>query len=797
MAPQTEDVESENLFELIGTIDTKALIRAGELHLRTVSENVPDTVEGYLLAVKHLMCKIKKEQDLLDPKDPQYRFKLNRAFKKDLEPIKTTEPNETWLWMWENRLDLQDILDPSVNSRLTYFGIVQLEQTYLLRSSANSPILELPHFLFLRVACALHFPNFSQVHQHYMDMINLKSIPASPTLFNAGLTISQMSSCFLLVMGDSLLSIEHKKFCMSLISKYNGASGFSVSDLRSGSAIGHNGIADGILPNLIVVDKSILYVNQHGHRPGAAQGCLAIWHVDIHRHIEATKKTGNVAHRVAKLDTSIGCYDLFFDRVDKDENWSLFDPAQFFDANHEPMLGSIFGKEFEKMYTDAEKAGKARKTVSARALLDLIGEVAMESGRPFMINLDAINRKSNMKNVGPVKSLNLCQEIALPADEERIPSCNLGSICLRMLVDPITKKFDWKELGRLSEEQVINLNAVIDRNFYPLPEIEFANRETRPIGIGFQGAIDAILQMDMIYDSPEADRWMEMVVACASFNALKKSCDLAEKDGPYSRFEGSPYSQGKYQFDLWNDEAREKGLPEREIIEPAEWGQIEESWDQLRAMIIKIGLRNSQILTSQPTSSVSTITGNGEAWEAFYTNIFTRRTQNGSYLQVNAYLQKDLEDLGLWNGDTVDWIRGQSGSIQGLTEMVDTVDPKIIARLQYLERKHRTIFEYSKKVIIRQAAIRGHYIDGSQSTNLHFAKSEVEQFTAAIVYANKMRNKTLAYFTRTLPAQDAIKFTVSKSEGKLKIQRNMSVERTASDQEAAMCYKGVDCASCQ
>ena len=789
------DPEEFEIADLIGKYDYKQLLRAGNLRMQMLYRKGSKDFEQYLQNIKYQMRKITYSKFDISANDPNYHMEIRRAFGNGFEPIKLDEPNETWCWMWENRHRLAQIINWEYDNHLSYMAVITLEKTYLLKDKFDGKILELPQQLFLRVACALHFSsddqtNFETIERIYKDIASLRLMPASPTLFNAGTTISQMSSCFLIAVDDNIPSILWANYVIGVISKVKGATGASIGAMRgSGATIGSNGICSGILNFEKCLDTNVLYINQGGQRPGAAQVCLPVWHSDIFSHIEATKKTGNMDLRIKKLDTSVSTYDLFWERVIAGENWSLFCPSQFTNEKGETYLHLLYGSNFREAYLAAEKAGKAKKTVPARSIVNLISSVLKESGRPYVINVDTINNKSNQKNIGTIKSLNLCQEIALVADKDRIPSCNLSSICLANFVE--NGVFNWAELARVSRESVFNLNKVIERNYYPLPEIRFANEESAPIGIGFQGAIDAILLQDMIFDSKQAEHWMEKVMACVYFNALSASWEIAKKRGyPYRAFPGSPYSQGKFQFDLWNDEAADEGRELLKPVDPASWGQTGETWETLREKIIQDGLANSQILTSQPTAGVTTITGAGEGWEPLYSNFFTRDVNNGSFLFVNKYLQDDLIKLGLWHTDTTNWIQSKEGSIQGISSMVDSDDPELIKRLQFLEEKYRTVFEYNQEIILKHAAVRGPYIDGSQSTNLYLQEPPIERISDLLIYGYKLRLKTLIYYLRTKEAKTAIKSTLRRvADKKLKVIRGTPVSIKTSSEDG-FCVRG-------
>lgn len=774
------------LSELASTPDVESLKKAGKIVLDKYKTTAPRTVEEYLIAVAHLMRKIKYSKISLDEDEQFYGQKARLALKNSVEPEKTKEQNATWKWMWENRHALNSILIHERDDLLTYQGVNAMISSYLLHDKYGGILVETPQFLFLRVASALHHPDLEAVKQSYFDRSAFNFIDASPTLLNAGLTIQQMSSCFLLTAyNDSLFAIRHIIDATMAISKTHGASGISLRHLRTHSPIGVSGLAQGTLPIERILDQLIQYVNQGGHRPGAAQVTQSFEHLDVLEHIEATRKIGNEDTRLKKLDTVIAFRDIFFERYKKNEDITLFCPSEV-DLTH------LYGEEFTNAYIEAEKSGKGRKRLPARKLLEEVAISLLESGRPYCINIDTINIKSNMKNVGTIESLNLCQEIALPADEKRIPSCNLASICLLNYVTETG--FDWQKLARVSREVVKNLNQVIARNYYALPEIEFANIETAPIGIGFQGAFDALCKMDVAYETDEATRWEAMVCACVLYNGLLESIETAKTRGPYSRFEDSPISKGIFQHDMWQEEAKRLGLPPIEVIEPTAWGQ-EGSWDQLRQDIMKYGVFNSQITTSQPTAGVTQITCQSESWEPRYSNIYMRETKAGIFLETNPILQERLNKLGLWHNDTIVWIRSNGGSVQGLSQHVDA-DPETLKQVKRIEEVFKTVFEVKQKSVLDKAAARGPYIDASQSTNIYLQTPSVKKVMNVIEYANDKRLKTLIYYLRTKAASKATQWVLEASSQKIKpnfIARTVS----SSSDEGLVCTRQAGCLSCQ
>lgn len=739
-------------------------LKAGMI-LEALLKDTPESFEDYLMAVKFRMRKI---EYVVPEKTGNTRLDIHLMEMANLEPVKLDEPNETWLWMWEHRKELGEMVDFSRDQLFTQMSAKTMAKTYLMFNKKIERIIERPQYMFIRVATTLNFPDLAKIKKCYDAMSTFEYIPASPTLFNAGTTISQMSSCFLIKVPDNMQSIAWTMYSITAISKANGATGISMGSIRTNSAINNSGVSKGTGQAMIIYDKITDYVDQGGQRAGASQFCQFIWHEDVMMHIGLTRKLGDVRKHIHRADTSVATYNLFWERVDQGGDWSLFCPTQV------PGLDVAYGDEFRRLYLEAERTLTPRNVVKAQRILDMIAEVLIESGRPYVINIDAINEKTNMSNIGFISTLNLCQEIALPADKYRIPACNLSSTCLKSKV--VNGSFDFVKLADVVRDQVYNLNAVIERNYYPLPEIEFANLESLPVGIGAQGFADVLAQMKLSFDSDEAKDLCLKISACTYFNALWASCEIAKVKGPYPRFAGSPFSKGILQFDQWNVKP----------LEPYHWGQ-EGDWDSLRADIIKYGVRNSQLTTAQPTASVSTLTDNGETWEPFYSNYFTRRTQNGTFSKLNPYLRNELIELDLWNDRVLTWIQYQEGSVQGLGKFVGR-------NLDLLEKRYRTTFEYSQKTILELASIRGPYIDSSQSLNIYMKNPNVKKVSECLKYSNRLGLKTLIYYLRTREARSAQKV--------MKINDQGSNDQGSNDQqtktEELICSRdNSECVSCQ
>ena len=612
-----------------------------------------------------------------------------------------------------------------------YFGFKTLERSYLLR--LDGQIAERPQHMLMRVSIGIHKDDIEAAIETYEMMSKKYFTHATPTLFNAGTPKPQMSSCFLLTMkGDSIDGIYDTLKQCSKISQSAGGIGLSIHDIRAkGSYIrGTNGTSNGIVPMLRVFNDTARYVDQGG---GKRKGSFAIylepWHADVFDFLDLRKNHGKEEMRARDLFYAMWTPDLFMERVEANGEWTLMCP------NECPGLADAYGDKFRELYEKYEADGKGRKTIKARELWEKIVESQIETGTPYMLYKDACNEKSNQKNLGTIRSSNLCTEIIEYTAPDEVAVCNLASIALPMFVE--NGKFDHDKLFEVTYKVTKNLNVVIDRNYYPVPEARNSNMRHRPVGLGVQGLADTFIQLRLPFTSPEAKQLNKDIFETIYFASLKASKDLAKVDGAYETFEGSPISQGKFQFDLWGVEAKELS---------GRW-----DWDELREEIKESGVRNSLLLAPMPTASTSQILGNNECFEPYTSNIYTRRVLSGEFIIVNKHLLKDLVKLGLWNDELKNEILRTNGSIQN----IDIIP-------QNIKDLYKTVWELSMRDIIDMAGERGMFIDQSQSLNLFVENANLGKLTSMHFYAWKQGLKTGMYYLRTKSAVDAIKFTVQK-----------------------------------
>jgi len=613
-----------------------------------------------------------------------------------------------------------------------YFGFKTLEKSYLLR--LDGKVVERPQHMLMRVAIGIHMDDMDSVLETYNLLSEKWFTHATPTLFNAGTPKPQLSSCFLLTMKeDSIDGIYDTLKQCAKISQSAGGIGLSIHNVRAtGSYIkGTNGVSNGIIPMLRNFDMTARYVDQGG---GKRKGSFAIylepWHSDIFEFLQLKKNHGKEELRARDLFYAMWIPDLFMKRVESNSDWSLFSPDEAKD------LYETYGEEFEKLYEKFEKEGKARKTVKAQDLWFEILEAQIETGNPYILYKDACNIKSNQKNLGTIKSSNLCTEIVEYTSPDEVAVCNLASIALNKFVkDDMT--YDHKKLYGITKVITRNLNKVIDVNYYPVEEARNSNMRHRPIGIGVQGLADTFILMRHAFDSPEAKKLNEEIFETIYFGAMEASMEIAKEEGTYKTYEGSPVSKGIFQFDMWGIAPSSK-----------RW-----DWTKLKREVKKHGVRNSLLLAPMPTASTSQILGNNECFEPYTSNIYTRRVLSGEFIVVNKHLLKDLIKLNLWNESMKDRLMEANGSIQGIKEIPD--DIKLL---------YRTVWEVSQKSIIDMAADRGAYICQSQSMNIHMQDANFGKLTSMHFHAWKKGLKTGLYYLRTKAAADAIKFTIVKDE---------------------------------
>ncbi len=614
-----------------------------------------------------------------------------------------------------------------------YFGFKTLERSYLLK--LNGKIAERPQHMLMRVAIGIHLNDIDSAIETYELMSKKYFTHATPTLFNAGTPKPQMSSCFLLTMkDDSIDGIYDTLKQTAKISQSAGGIGLSIHNVRAtGSYIaGTNGTSNGIVPMLQVFNDTARYVDQGG---GKRKGSFAIymetWHADIFEFLDLKKNHGKEEMRARDLFYAMWISDLFMERVQEDGKWTLMCP------NECAGLCDVHSEEFEALYIKYESEGKGRKTIKARELWEKILESQIETGTPYMLYKDAANRKSNQKNLGTIRSSNLCTEIMEYTSPDEIAVCNLASIALPMFVK--NGAFDHKELFKITKRVTKNLNKVIDRNFYPVKEAENSNLRHRPIGLGVQGLADTFILLRMPFTSDAAKKLNQEIFETLYYAAVTASMEMAQVEGPYSTYEGSPISNGEFQHNLW-------GINDNELS--GTW-----DWEKLRNEVKKHGVRNSLLVAPMPTASTSQILGNNECFEPYTSNIYTRRVLSGEFIIVNKHLLEDLVELGLWNEGLKQDIMRANGSIQHIDNI-----PEDIKEL------YKTVWEMSMKDIIDMSRQRGYFIDQSQSLNLFMEGATMAKLTSMHFYAWKSGLKTGMYYLRTKSAVDAIKFTLDNTK---------------------------------
>ena len=631
-------------------------------------------------------------------------------------------------------MENREILDSTIiydrDFKYDYFGFKTLTRSYLMK--LDGEIVERPQQMLMRVSVGIHKNDIQSAIKTYNMMSEGWFTHATPTLFNAGTPKPQMSSCFLLTMKeDSIAGIYDTLKNCAQISQSAGGIGLSIHDIRAkGSYIkGTNGESNGIVPMLRVFNDTARYVDQGG---GKRKGSFAIyiepWHSDIFDFLDLKKNHGKEESRARDLFYALWIPDLFMKRVKENGDWTLMCPHEC------PGLSDTHSAEFEALYTKYETEGKGRKTIKAQDLWFKILESQIETGTPYMLYKDAANSKSNQQNLGTIKSSNLCTEIIEYTAPDEVAVCNLASIALPKFVTE-EGTFDHDKLFEVSYQAAVNLNKVIDENYYPVEEARNSNVRHRPIGLGVQGLADAFIMMRFPFESEDARKLNREIFETIYYAAMTASKDLAKVDGPYQSYEGSPVSKGIFQFDMWN------------TTPSSRW-----EWDVLKEEVKKHGVRNSLLLAPMPTASTAQILGNNECFEPYTSNVYTRRVLSGEFIIVNKHLLKDLVKEGLWTKEMRQTIMSTSGSIQNISAIP-----------QHLKDLYKTAWEISQKAIIDQASDRGAYICQSQSLNIFMENANFGKLTSMHFYGWEKGLKTGMYYLRTKAATDAIKFTVDKA----------------------------------
>jgi ribonucleotide reductase alpha subunit len=699
---------------------------------------------------------------------------------KDINGVhKPLIANHIWKFVENNALELDEMIEHSRDYLIDYFGFKTLERAYLFR--LNNKVTERIQHMWLRVSLGIHVNNNNcnniddllHIIKESYDLMSQKYFThATPTLFNAGTPRPQLSSCYLIALEeDSIEGIFSTLKDCAHISKWAGGIGLHIHNLRSKGShiVGTNGISNGIVPMLRVFNNTARYVDQGGNRRnGSFAIYLEPWHPDIEDFLEMKKNHGDEELKARDLFYALWISDLFMERVKDNGKWSLFCP------NECPGLSDVYGEKFVELYTNYECSGKARKTMNARDLWFKILDAQMETGTPYLLFKDAVNKKSNQQNLGTTKSSNLCCEVTQYSDDKETAVCNLASIALPMFVNDKTKLFDYEKLHEVAKVVTNNLNKVIDVNFYPTKKTERSNMLHRPIGIGVQGLADAFILMDIPFHSEEAKTVNKLIFETIYHAALEKSNEIAivikEKYmsqveltdhtvlyemkytnglkyglkpahlGAYQSFEKSPASNGILQFDMWG-------------VEPTP-GRYD--WQALKQSIVDHGLRNSLLLAPMPTASTSQILGFNECFEPFTSNLYSRRTLAGEFVVVNKYLMKELIDLGLWNEQIKNNIIANKGSVQQLSMLSE-----------HIRNKYKIVWEMPMKHLIDMSADRGAFICQSQSLNLWVEDPTYNTLTSMHFYSWKKGLKTGIYYLRRKAKHQAQQFTIEPEKKKV------------------------------
>jgi ribonucleoside-diphosphate reductase alpha chain len=615
----------------------------------------------------------------------------------------------------------------------TYFSLRTLERSYLI--SVDGLCIESPQDMWMRVAVAINMSDededvetvLARIQACYEAMSTGMYTHATPTLFNAGMRVQQLSSCYLAGTSDDLSGIYETLADCAQISKWAGGIGLHVSNVRAKGTVikSTNGTSDGIIPMLQVFNSTARYCNQSGRRKGSIAVYLEPWHADVWEFVELRKNTGAETERARDLFLALWVPDEFMERLERDDDWYLM--------SHDTCPGLIdaYGADFSALYNKYVQEGRYVRSVKARALWQHIISCQLETGTPYILYKDHVNRKCNQSNVGTIRSSNLCSEITQYSDDKEYAVCNLASISIPKHVDPKTNTIDHATLHETARQITYNLNRLIDMNDYPTPKADVSNKALRPIGIGIQGLGDVYCMLKLPYNDPRALQIDEEVMETIYHGAMTASVELAIKEGPYPRFQGSPASKGQLQMDLWGHK-------------PAS-GRYD--WDAMRSKVVAHGLRNSMLTALMPTASTSQVLGNCESFEPFQSNVFKRTTMAGEFLVVNRHLMKDLMAAGLWSDELRKELVQQDGSLQNIEGVPDD-----------LKRVYATVWDVPQRAVIDHAAARGPYVDQSQSMNLYMQSPSFQKLSRALIYAWQKGLKTGLYYLRSAPAKEAVKY---------------------------------------
>lgn len=651
-----------------------------------------------------------------------------------------------------------------------YFGYKTLEKSYLqkiLNKTTNDmEVVERPQHLYMRVAVGIHKDDIESVLKTYELISQHYYTHASPTLFNGGTKLNQYSSCFLIGTHDSLEGIFKTVTDCSKISKLAGGIGLHITNIRAkGSLIrGTNGPSDGIIPMIKVYNEVAKYINQGGKRKGSFAIYIEPWHADVLEFLDLKKNQGHEDLRARDLFYSMWIPDLFMKCVEEDGDWYLMCPDEC------PGLIDVYGEEFESLYNKYVDEKRYKRVVKAQEVWTKILDAQIETGTPYIGYKDAVNKKCNQKNLGTIRSSNLCTEISLYSDDKEYAVCNLASIALPKYVkydEAGNPSFDFEHLRQISEYIIGPMNDVIDNNYYPVPETKLSNMRHRPIGIGVQGLVDVYVKMRLPFESEAAKQLNKEIFETIYYGCLKGSVNAAKQNGHYSSFPGSPFSEGKLQFDL----AKEFDGINLDDYLSGRW-----DWDSLKQDLVKYGSRNSMLLALMPTASTAQIMGNSEAFEPVDSCIFKRRVLSGEYIVVNKYLVEDLVRLGVWSKELKDTIIANDGSIQNIDVIPDD-----------LKALYKTVWEISMKSVIEQARDRGVFVDQMQSMNLFMANPNYKRLTSMHFYAWKNHLKTGMYYLRSKSSYSAGKFSIDANlERTIREKRELGEELKREEEEAIL-----------
>ena len=644
----------------------------------------------------------------------------------------------------ENTWFIRDCIQDSRDYSISYFGFKSLEKSYLLKTEDGYQ--ERPQYLFMRVAIAIHMGNNEMIKNVYDSLSNKYYTHATPTLFNAGTNYQQLSSCFLLGTEDSVEGLYKTASDMAKISKWAGGIGVHLTNVRAKDSYINKtgGKSNGIMPLLKVYNDISRHINQSGKRNGSIAIYMEPWHADIYDFLDAKKNNGAEEMRARDLFYALWIPDLFMKRVESDGMWSLLCPNECIG------LDDVYGEEFEKLYTMYEEKKMYRKQIKAKELWERIINTQIETGLPYILYKDAVNRKSNQKHYGTIKSSNLCTEIMEYSDSNETAVCNLASICLPKYISD-EGSFDYTLLALKTKEIVINLNNIIDVNSYPTPESKLSNMRHRPVGIGVQGMADLFMILKIPYDSTEARILNRRIFECIYYASLKESMNLAKIHGPYETFPGSPASNGILQFDMWE---KTNTLEDWDLY-------TQEHWNILKDEIKTNGIRNSLLVAPMPTASTAQIMGNNESFEPYTSNLYTRAVLSGNYVIVNNHLIKELKSRNLFSNALIENIMLNKGSVQNLNLPSD------------IQEIYKTSWELSQKAIINLAIDRGPFICQSQSLNLFVNPPTPKIIHSIHFYGWKNGLKTGSYYIRSKSILDTQNFsTPVEKEGNVNVNVN-------------------------